>query len=268
MRCCLFALLVSCVVAAAEAPLLPESYNNRPLCFAPLAEGPADAGAPLQFRDMQTGLPIKLATHAHVYCTHDSIVFEIVMEEPDFENIKKNGHVWQRDSVEFFLFNGEKIGGQQYYQVIVDAQNEVAVHGVRFNPQRPKVVDAIELKNAPVTSVKRTATGWQATITVKFSDVPQNEAKSSKGLWRMALYRNRPARGDLPSQHYAWSPTWCDEQQSPAHFGYLLAEPLSTPEALAAVTDVKRNEPPTDAERTEISQLIEELGDGEYTDRL
>src|SRR4029077_19943784 len=119
--------------------------------------------------------------------------------------------------------------------------------------------------------VARDDKSWSMEFKIKFSDLAlTEEARAKKTLWRMHLVRNRPARGGVAGQAYAWMPTDDTKQNHlPWRWGYIIPAAYSTPDLTATVLDrAKSLEGPAPSSEEVIhrcKELIARFGNEDYT---
>ena len=277
---------------AAAAKQLPEQYTNRPLLFIPMLDAPKqlkgdlsdplwEKAAPFTLQSMVKGelLPPKFVTSARMFCTSDAIYLGVKCEDPDPANATvSNPAAWQNDSVEFFLYPGESCkGGKLYYQICVDAAKKVEFYHTHLYPKSAFGSRSEPWKPAGVEcEVTTNAKSWTLELKIKYSDmVLPEEVKEKRTIWRMDLFRNRVARGNIPAQSMAWAPTDATgSYHLCGRYGYLIPASLVTTDVIgmvlananasgAAVTDA----PPAQELSREVTELIGRLGHDDYNVR-
>ncbi|HYF49191.1 MAG TPA: sugar-binding protein [Planctomycetota bacterium] len=290
-------ILVAFIVAAEEpAPAknlgeaakgLPDKLQGKPLAFVPLiAEPPKELkgdlsdpvwqkASTLKFATNNTGDEVKFPTSAKVFCSKEAFYLGVQFEDPDVDNAKTDGEIWERDGLEFLIFPGEDLRQKLYYQVILDSKNQHQCFYTHIYPKHNNHCQSGQWTPSLQSAVAKSKTGWTAELRIAFSDlsVPKN-VEEGKSLFRMAVYRNRAPRGGDKIQNYAWSPTLADSYHCSWKFGYALVEAYATEELIKQIIERKKKEGETtnaasvaDAVKNEIKALVEKLGHDNYQER-
>ena len=272
---------------AEAARALPDTLSGKPLTFVPLAaEAPkelkgdlSDAAwknaATLDFVVNLSGEQPKFKTTAKVFCTKDALYVGLDFADPDPDNPKTDGAIWERDGVEFFIFPGEDLRQKLYYQAILDATNQTQFFHTHIYPKHNNHTQSGRWTPSLQSATAKNKTGWTAELRIAFSDlsIPKS-VEEGKSLWRMALYRNRPARGTEKSQSYGWSPTMGESYHCSWKFGYVVMEQFATEELIQQIIERKKKEAElattpvaSEAVKTEIKMLVQKLGHDVYQER-
>jgi hypothetical protein len=272
---------------AEAAKKLPENFNKKPLLFIPfVAEAPKELkgdlsdpawakAAVMNFQVSLTAQPIQFKTEARVFCTAEALYLGMRCEEPSLDKLKQDGQVWERDSLEFFIFAGEDSRGKLYSQVVMDAGSDIGFYRCHLYPkQQYRGLHEAWQPTVEHATAKEKA-GWTAEMKLKFSDLGKlsAEVENKNTLWRMALYRNRPGRDGEANQAYGWSPTLNTFHHTPQRFGYVMLAPFATPALVETIIerakpqDKPADAPLADAVVKEIGDLIKKLGSDVFEER-
>jgi len=269
------------------AKALPDKLAGKPLAFIPLvAEAPkelkgdlSDAAweksATLNFVSNQSADEPKFKTVAKAFCTQDAFYLGVQFDDPDPDNPKIDGAIWERDGLEFFIFPGEDLRQKLYYQAILDQSNQVQFFHTHIYPKHNNHAQSGQWTPSIQTKTVKSKSGWSAEMRIAFDDVsPPKAVLEGKSLWRMALYRNRPARGEHKAQSYGWSPTLGDSYHCSWKFGYVVMEQFATVELIQQILERKKKEgdkeaaiTASDPVKTEIKALVVKLGHDVYQER-
>ena len=277
-------------LAEAAKALPAHLESDRPLLFIPKLVAPKDltgdmkdpvwakaASLNMVAIDGDQIIPAKLPTTASIFCTDDALLFGIHADDPDSSKcVTSFNEPWQNDSIECFLYAGESSsGGKLYYQIAIDVDKKTRfIHAHMYplhNWRRLEVPwsPSIDCEVAKGKDDK----GWTMEFKVKFSDLDLTEdAKAKKSLWRLHLTRNRPNRGDMPEQSYAWMPTDKTRQNHlPWRWGYIIPEQYASPELIAAVVERGKGltgaAAPSSETLTRVSDAVLEFNSDDFATR-
>jgi hypothetical protein len=271
---------------ADAAKKLPEKLENKPLAFLPLlADAPKELkgdlsdpawakAAQLKFSVNHTGEAADVATQARVFCTAEALYIGLQCDDPDTDNLKTAGSIWDHDAVEIFLYAGHDLRGKLYHQIILDCENKTNANRTHVYPKNKgrSLSEAWSPKLEHATA--KTKTCWTAELKVRFADLNLTpEAISKETLWRMALYRTRPSRGEEEAREYAWSPTMSREYHAAGRFGYILPESHASAKLLAnivqraATAQPQPKAAPVEDVNAELRKLVVKLGDDLFEER-
>lgn len=275
------------MAAVAEAAKkLPEIFSKKPLLFIPyVAEAPKELkgdlsdpawakAAVMNFQVSLTAQPIQFKTEARLFCTGEALYVGMRCEEPSMDKLKQDGQVWERDSLEFFIYPGEDLRGKLYSQIVMDAGSDIGFYRCHLYPKQQYrgLHEAWQPTVEHATAKEKT--GWTAEMKVKFADLkltPEAEKRSS--LWRLALYRNRPGRDGEANQAYGWSPTLNNFHHTPQRFGYVVLAPFATTALIEKIIerakpqDTPADAPLAEAVAKEIGASIAKLGSDTFEER-
>ncbi len=275
---------------AEAAKQLPEQYTNRPLLFLPMLDAPKqlkgdlsdpiwEKATPFNLQSMVKGelVPPKFVTAARMFCTSDAIYLGVKCEDPDPANATvSNPAAWQNDSLEFFLFPGESCkGGKLYYQICVDASKKIEFYHTHLYPKNTFGGRSEPWKPAGVEcEITKDAKSWTLELKIKYSDmVLPDEVKEKRAIWRMDLFRNRVARGNISAQSMAWAPTDATgSYHLCGRYGYLLPAALVSTDVIGTVLANAKgatttDTPPAQELSREVTELIGRLGNDDYNVR-
>jgi hypothetical protein len=224
--------------AARVASRLGVPAANLPvLLSAPALDAAPDFtgwAGPLVFQNL-LGFAEKLPVETRGYLARDDrhIYMAIRCEDPAAKEIAvtpvpRDGEVWVGECVEFMLLPGYDPEQPYYHFVVNPAGSFYDAKGVDKSwDSGGKVFAAVD------------ATGWLAVIRVPLEALGVNEGELP-ALWRVNLYRSRPARAGVPALSVAWSPTFFAQHHVPDRFGLVACDGGRALDAAAEAAILKR----------------------------
>jgi hypothetical protein len=291
---CMLVAAGAVAMAADPAPLaeiakkLPQKLAGKPVAFVPLvANAPAKLNGDLSdpawknateisLSDNHTGEAAKFKSTAKIFCTKDAFYIGVQFADPDPEHPKLDGAIWERDGFEFFIYPGEEPKQKLYYQAIVDSAGQNQHFYTHIYPKHASRALQGQWTPSLQSATAKGKDGWTGELRISFDDLSlSKEVETKKTPWRMAIYRNRPARGEEKQQSYGWAPTLNDSYHSAWRFGYIVPEPYASEELISDL--IARQEKIAAATATEILAadgqaevkiLVEKLGNDAYPERL
>lgn len=215
-------------VPAADLPLLSRAPA---LDAAPDFKGWA---GPLVFKHL-VGSKEEPPVETRGYLARDArhIYMAIRCEDPAAKEIAltpvpRDGEVWGGECVEFMLLPSHDPEQPYYHFVVNPAGSLYDAKGVdRSWDSGGKVFAAVD------------AGGWLAVIRVPLAALGVKE-DDLPALWRVNLYRCRPARAGVPALSLAWSPTCFAQHHVPPRFGLVACDNGKPLDAAAEAAILKR----------------------------
>lgn len=186
-----------------------------------------DWGRPLVFQNL-SGFGDNPAVETRGYLATDgkNIYMAIRCDDPAAKEIASlpvppDGDVWAGDCAEFMLLPGYDPAGAYYHLAVNPAGSlyDARVKDKSWN-SGARVFTAVD------------AAGWVAVVQVPLAALGLKEGEAP-ALWRVNLYRFRPARAGAPALDLAWSPTGSDQNHVPTRFGVAALEHGRAPDAAA-----------------------------------
>ena len=186
-----------------------------------------DWAGPMAFKNLW-GYDRKLPVETRGYLATDgkNVYLAIRCDDPAARQIASapvapDGNVWAGDCVEFMLLPGYD-PQQPYYHLAVNPAG--SLYDARGKDKSwdsgAKVFTTID------------PAGWLAVVRVPLAALGVKDGRAP-AIWRVNLYRSRPARAGAAALDLAWSPTGSDQNHVPSCFGVIFLDNGQPPEAAA-----------------------------------
>ncbi len=209
-----------------KVPLAAVPLLKKPVAMDAAPDFKGWAG-PLTFQNLWGyGRKLPVETRGYLAADGKNVYMAIRCDDPMAKEIASapvppDGDVWAGDCVEFMLLTGYDPTGAYYHFAVNPAGSLYDAKG------KDKSWDS----GAKVFTTTD-ATGWLAVVRVPLAALGVKEGEAP-AIWRVNLYRVRPARGGATALDLAWSPTGSDQSHMPARFGLVSLEKGQPSEAAA-----------------------------------
>jgi hypothetical protein len=282
-----------CPAVAGDAPpldakinggILPARYGKLPLLWIPKLADPAklvgnlsdpvwNSAAHFSLLGTVSGEPLPLATEALLFCSDSAFYVGVRCQEPKLgELVVTQDDLWANDSIELFLEPYKDTIQKPYHQVVVNNAGKTEAHRYHLYQKVRNSAPLGETVWKPKLEIAtgRTDKEWMLEIKLPFKEMMIGEdARKKQTLWRMNLYRTRPAKSDSKdSLSWALSPPRVARYHEPGKFAYALPETFATKEFIdTVVRTAPVSEPDKPVDPAEVEKRLAELGSDSFDTR-
>ena len=281
------------VAYSAEAPpldpkinngVLPARYGKLPLYWIPKLPEPAKlsgnitdpvwkSAAHFTMLDTVTAEPLPLATEAWLFCSDAALYLGVRCDEPKLGELQvTTDEIWARDSIELFLEPYKDTILKPYHQLIVDGAGNFDAHRYHLYQKIQNSAPLGEMNWKPAVEIvaARTDKVWSIELRLPFKELKLGEeARKKQTLWRINLYRTRPAKSDNKNAlSWALNPPHVARYHEPGKFAYILPEAYATKEFIdEVVRTAPVSVPDKPADPADVDKRIAELGSDSFDTR-
>ena len=177
--------------------------------------------------------PLAYRTYAKVLFDDKNIYIGVYCSEPDTGSLtssatRRDGEVWQDDSIEIFIRPNSK---ESYYQFAVNSIGTVSDLRIFPTGRRERGWDGKAEAKTSILPGK----AWTVTLRVPLKEIEAYVGDAQ--TWRININRNRPARGKDPLLEYSWAILSSNSYHSPKEFGVVTG--VNVPKTVGGVSRIR-----------------------------